>query len=100
MRGRWLKVLMVVLVLVPVGLTAYLASNLYHRKGVPEALENLTRQLFRSKEDERKAEARAVELENYEKAAFLRDQLKSLKGLDPRPGGKKRNRPGGRENPN
>ena len=44
--------------------------------------------------------ARAVELENYEKAAFLRDQLKSLKGLDPRPGGKKRNRPGGRENPN
>ena len=63
MRGRWLKVLMVVLVLVPVGLTAYLASNLYHRKGVPEALENLTRQLFRSKEDERKAEARAVELE-------------------------------------
>ncbi|WP_029460017.1 OmpA family protein [Solidesulfovibrio alcoholivorans] len=63
MRGRWLKVLMVVLVLVPVGLTAYLANNLYHRKGVPEALENLTRQLFRSKEDERKAEARAVELE-------------------------------------
>jgi hypothetical protein len=43
--------------------------------------------------------ARAVELENYEKAAFLRDQLKSLKGLDPRLGPKKRSRPGGRENP-
>lgn len=63
MRGRLLKVLMVALVLVPVGLTAYLANNLYHRKGVPEALENLTKQLFRSKEEERKAEARAVELE-------------------------------------
>ncbi|MFU2210608.1 OmpA family protein [Solidesulfovibrio sp. C21] len=63
MRGRLLKVLMVVLVLIPVGLTAYLANNLYHRKGVPEALENLTKQLFRSKADERKAEARAVELE-------------------------------------
>ncbi len=44
--------------------------------------------------------ARAVELENYEKAAFLRDQLKSLKGLDPRGTGKKRNRPGGRESSN
>lgn len=63
MRGRMLKVLMVALVLIPVGLTAYLANNLYHRKGVPEALENLTKQLFRSKEDERKAEARAVDLE-------------------------------------
>lgn len=42
---------------------------------------------------------RAVELENYEKAAFLRDQLKSLKGLGGRPGGKLRGRPGGRENP-
>lgn len=63
MRGRLLKVLMVVLVLVPVGLTAYLANNLYHRKGVPEALENLTSQLFRSKEEERKAELRATDLE-------------------------------------
>ncbi|WP_300164303.1 OmpA family protein [Solidesulfovibrio sp.] len=63
MRGRLLKVLMVLLVLVPVGLTAYLANNLYHRKGVPEALENLTKQLFRSKEEERKAEVRAAELE-------------------------------------
>lgn len=63
MRGRLLKVLMVVLVLVPVGLTAYLANSLYHRKGVPEALENLTKQLFQSKEEERKAEKRAVDLE-------------------------------------
>ena len=63
MRGRLLKVLMVVLMLIPVGLTAYLANNLYHRKGVPEALENLTKQLFRSKEEERKAEAKAVALE-------------------------------------
>jgi flagellar motor protein MotB len=63
MRGRLLKLLMVALVLVPVGLTAYLANNLYHRKGVPEALENLTSQLFRSKEEERKAEMRATELE-------------------------------------
>ena len=64
MRGRLLKVLMVILVLVPVGLTAYLANSLYHRKGVPEALENLTKQLFQSKADERKAERRAVELEH------------------------------------
>jgi flagellar motor protein MotB len=63
MRGRLLKVLMVVLVLLPVGLTAYLANNLYHRKGVPEALENLTKQLFQSKEEERKAEKRAGDLE-------------------------------------
>ena len=63
MRGRLLKAFMVVLVLIPVGLTAYLANNLYHRKGVPEALENLTRQLFKSKEEERRAETRAVELE-------------------------------------
>jgi chemotaxis protein MotB len=63
MRGRLLKVLMVVLVLLPVGLTAYLANNIYHRKGVPEALENLTKQLFQSKEEEHKAEKRAVELE-------------------------------------
>jgi flagellar motor protein MotB len=63
MRGRLLKVLMVLLVLLPVGLTAYLANNLYHRKGVPEALENLTKQLFQSKEEERRAEKRASELE-------------------------------------
>ncbi|KHK02099.1 OmpA/MotB family protein [Desulfovibrio sp. TomC] len=63
MRGRMLKVLMVILVLLPVGLTAYLANSLYHRKGVPEALENLTRQLFQSKVEERKAETRAKDLE-------------------------------------
>ena len=44
--------------------------------------------------------ARAVELENYEKAAFLRDQLKALKGLGTRGAGKKRGRPGGRESSN
>ena len=37
MRGRLLKIFMVILVLVPVGLTAYLANSLYHRKGVPQA---------------------------------------------------------------
>jgi flagellar motor protein MotB len=63
MRGRILKVFMVILVLVPVGLTAYLANSLYHRKGVPQALENLTRQLFLSKEEEKKAETRAKDLE-------------------------------------
>ena len=76
MRGRLLKVLMVALVLIPVGLTAYLANNLYHRKGVPEALENLTKQLFRSKEDERKAQARAVALE--QKANELQTAYDSL----------------------
>jgi len=63
MRARLLKVFMVILVLVPVGLTAYLANSLYHRKGVPEALENLTKQLFQSKAEERKAETRAKVLE-------------------------------------
>jgi len=43
---------------------------------------------------------RAVELENYEKAAFLRDQLKSIKGLAAHPPTKKRVRPEGRENSN
>lgn len=76
MRGRLLKVLMVALVLVPVGLTAYLANNLYHRKGVPEALENLTSQLFRSKEEERKAEQRATDLER--KAGELQTAYDSL----------------------
>ena len=63
MRGRLLKVFMVLLVLLPVALTGYLANSLYHRKGVPEALENLTKQLFKSKEEERKAETRAKVLE-------------------------------------
>jgi len=44
--------------------------------------------------------AQAVALENYEKAAFLRDRLKSMKGLSSRAPAKKRMRPsGGRENP-
>ena len=64
MRGRVLKIFMVLLVLLPVGLTGYLANSLYNRKGVPEALENLTKQLFRSKEEERKAETRAKALES------------------------------------
>ena len=41
--------------------------------------------------------ARAVELENYEKAAFLRDRLKAVKGLSGRNPAKKRSRPEGRE---
>jgi len=76
MRGRMLKVLMVVLVLIPVGLSAYLARSLYQRKGVPEALENLTRQLFQSKEDEHKAEKRAEQLER--KTAELQSAYDAL----------------------
>lgn len=76
MRGRMLKVLMVILVLIPVGLSAYLARSLYQRKGVPEALENLTRQLFQSKEDEHKAEKRAEQLER--KAAELQSAYDAL----------------------
>ena len=54
-----------------------------------ELLEQVERRRPRSAAETLREElARAVELENYEKAAFLRDQLKSLKGLDPRPGGK------------
>jgi len=76
MRGRMLKVLMVILVLIPVGLSAYLARSLYQRKGVPEALENLTRQLFQSKEDEHKAEKRAEQLER--KTAELQSAYDAL----------------------
>jgi hypothetical protein len=71
-----LKVLMVILVLIPVGLSAYLARSLYQRKGVPEALENLTRQLFQSKEDEHKAEKRAEQLER--KTAELQSAYDAL----------------------
>lgn len=63
MRGRLLKFLMVLLVLIPVGLTAYLANSLYHRKGVPEAVQSLSKQLFQSKAEENKAEQRAQALE-------------------------------------
>jgi UvrB/uvrC motif len=48
----------------------------------------------------REALVRAVELENYEKAAFLRDQLKSIQGLGTHASGKKRIRPEGRGNSN
>ena len=66
-----------------------------------ELLAQIDRRRPRSEAETLKEQlARAVELENYEKAAFLRDQLKSLKGFGSRvAGGKKRGRPGGRENP-
>ncbi len=63
MKKRNLKALMVVAVLIPVILTVFLARSLYQRKGVPEALESLTRQLFMSKEDERKAEEEKAKVE-------------------------------------
>ena len=67
------------------------------------ALKELAEQIERRRprsaaETLREELARAVELENYEKAAFLRDQLKTLQGLGPRTSGKKRIRPGGWEN--
>ena len=67
-----------------------------------ELLAQIDRRRPRSEAETLKEQlARAVELENYEKAAFLRDQLKSLKGFGNRPSaGKKRIRPGGRENSN
>jgi hypothetical protein len=66
-----------------------------------ELAEQVDRRRPRSEtETLQEALARAVELENYEKAAFLRDQLKALKTFGARAGGKKRMRPpGGRENP-
>ena len=65
-----------------------------------ELLGQIARRRPRSEAESLREElARAVELENYEKAAFLRDQLKSLKGLGSRLGAKKRSRPGGREFP-
>ena len=76
MRRRLLKILMVLLVLVPVALSAYLANTLYHRKGVPEALQALTRQLFQSKADEQKAEKRAQVLER--KTAELQSAYDAL----------------------
>jgi len=48
----------------------------------------------------REALVRAVELENYEKAAFLRDQLKSIQGLGTHVSAKTRIRPEGRGNSN
>lgn len=66
-----------------------------------ELLEQIDRRRPRSPAETLKEElARAVELENYEKAAFLRDQLKTLNGFGARTGAKKRSRPEGRGNPN
>lgn len=64
-----------------------------------ELAEQVDRRRPRSEaETLKEALARAVELENYEKAAFLRDQLKALKTFGSRPTAKKRMRPpGGRE---
>jgi len=66
-----------------------------------DLLEQIDRRRPRSEGETLQEElARAIELENYEKAAFLRDKLKSLKGFGSGVAGKKRPRPGGRENPN
>jgi hypothetical protein len=65
-----------------------------------ELLDQIDRRRPRSEAETLTEElARAVELENYEKAAFLRDQLKTIKGMGNRSSGKKRIRPEGRENP-
>ena len=70
-------------------------------ESMKELLVQIERRRPRSQAETLREElARAVELENYEKAAFLRDQLKTIKGLDNRSGGKKRIRPEGRENSN
>jgi hypothetical protein len=62
-----------------------------------ELLGQIDRRRPRSEAETLKEElARAVELENYEKAAFLRDQLKALQAFGGRTGGKKRSRPEGR----
>lgn len=66
-----------------------------------ELLVQIDRRRPRSKAEALKEQlARAVELENYEKAAFLRDQLKAIQGFGSRSSGKKRIRPEGRENSN
>jgi hypothetical protein len=66
-----------------------------------DLLAQIDRRRPRSETETLKEElARAVDLENYEKAAFLRDQLKSLGGFGARGAGKKRSRPEGRGNSN
>ena len=66
-----------------------------------ELLAQIDRRRPRSEAETLKEQlARAVELENYEKAAFLRDQLKSIQGFGNRAPGQKRIRPEGRENSN
>ena len=70
-------------------------------ESVRELLAQLERRRPRSEAETLQEElARAVELENYEKAAFLRDQLKALQGLGARAHGKKRSHPEGRGNAN
>ena len=70
-------------------------------ESVRELLEQIEHRRPRSQAETLKEElARAVELENYEKAAFLRDQLKAITGVGNRGPGKKRIRPEGRGNSN
>jgi hypothetical protein len=70
-------------------------------ESMKELLAQIDRRRPRSEAETLKEQlARAVELENYEKAAFLRDQLKALGGFGARTTGKKRVRPEGRENSN
>lgn len=70
-------------------------------ESMKDLLEQIERRRPRSATETLREElARAVELENYEKAAFLRDQLKAIQGLGARTSGKKRIRPEGRENSN
>ncbi|HQQ61122.1 MAG TPA: UvrB/UvrC motif-containing protein [Kiritimatiellia bacterium] len=70
-------------------------------ESVRELLDQVERRRPRSQAEALQEElARAVELENYEKAAFLRDQLKTITGVGPRGAGKKRIRPEGRGNTN
>jgi protein-arginine kinase activator protein McsA len=67
-----------------------------------ELLGQVNQRRPRTQADTLRAElARAVELENYEKAAFLRDQLKLLQGFGMRSSGSKmRVRSEGRGNAN
>ncbi len=76
MSRKNLKVLMVAIVLIPIALTAYLAKTLYERQGVPEAVESLAKQLFKSKEEERQATEQVRELEK--KAEELKTAYDSL----------------------
>jgi len=76
MTKKNLKLLMVVIVLVPVALTAYLAKTLYERQGVPQAVESLAKQLFKSKEEERQASEQVRELEK--KAGELKTAYDAL----------------------
>lgn len=70
-------------------------------ESVRELLPQIDQRRPRSEAEALKEElARAVELENYEKAAFLRDQLKTIQGFSNRTPNKKRIRPEGRENSN